>query len=205
MVDTSAPLSETRVANMAIDVLDDFPINDLNDPGPVGKFMARNFGPTRDEILHAFPWPFARKYAWLPADTDAPPFGWDYSYTFPADCIKPLPPRKEGKWNGSLIVHEVVADRKIYTNHAAPLPVIYIKREANPSKWSPLFARVLAMQLAVYGSQNITGKGSYTQKAMTMLSAAWENARLAESLTAGTPEPQNRHAIIDVRGVGFSS
>lgn len=205
MADTTTSLSETAVANMAIDVLEDFPITDLDDPGPVGKFMARNFGPARDEILQAFPWPFAKKYAYVAADSADPPFGWDYAYTFPADCIKPMPLRNEGKWNGSIIVHEVVSDRRIFTNYAPPLPLLYIKRETNPARWTPLFARVLAMQLAVYGAQNITGKRSYVDKATMMLSAAWENARLAETLTAGTPERQSRSDIIDIRGVGFSS
>ena len=201
---TTDPLDEVAVANMAIDVLDDVAIADLDQGGPVAEFMRRNFGPTRDEILQQFPWPFAKKYQYVGIDSDGPPFGWDYAYTLPTDCIEPYPIRYEGKWSGNLIVYEIVG-RKIYTNHEAPLPLIYKRKVTNMAEWTPLAARVLAMQLAVYGAQNITGKRSYVEKAAGMLSAAREEARLTESLSAGTPEPQSRHDIIDFRGRGFGT
>ena len=198
------PLSETVIANMAIDVIDDSPIADLTDGTPVADFMNRNFWPVFAEILYAYPWYFARKYQYVAKDASDPPFGWDYSYTLPEDCIRPLPIRSNGVWNGPIIPSEIVGP-KIYTNYNSPLPLIYISREENPGKWTPAFGRVFAMTLALYAAHNMTGKATYVDKATGLLTVAWESARLNDTLSSGTPEGQSRSALVDIRGIGLPS
>jgi hypothetical protein len=51
----------------------------------------------------------------------------------------------------------------------------------------------------------LTGKSSYVDKARGFYSEALSNIGMVEGLEAGTPEPQHRHDIIDVRGVGLTS
>ena len=195
------PLDETAIANMAIDVLDDQPIASLSVDKPVARFMNRNFWPVQSEILYTYPWYFARKYVSLPA-TDDPPFGWTYAYQLPADCVRPLPLRYNGAHDAETIPYEIVGD-KIYTNAPAPLKFIYIKRVTNPALFTPPFARVFAMTLALYAAQNITGKAAYVDKVAALLRTAWDEAKLSDSLTSGTPETQSRSAIVDIRGVGL--
>jgi hypothetical protein len=45
------------------------------------------YQPTRDKVLQAFPWPFARKYAPL-TDIGSPPANWGFRYLYPVDCLK---------------------------------------------------------------------------------------------------------------------
>jgi hypothetical protein len=45
------------------------------------------YAPTRDKVLQAFPWPFARKYTAL-QDLEDPPANWGFRYLYPADCLK---------------------------------------------------------------------------------------------------------------------
>ena len=195
------PLDETSIANLAIDVLDDLPIASLDIDKPVARFMKRNLWVVASEVLYDYPWSFAREYAALPSTT-APAFGWKYAYQLPSDCVRPQPLRYNGEWNAPIIPYEIVGD-KIFTNAAAPLKFIYIKRVTNPALFTPPFARVLAMTLALYAAQNITGKASYVDKATMLLRTAWENGKLAETLSAGTPETQQRSDIVDIRGVGL--
>jgi hypothetical protein len=201
---TDDPLSEVAIANMAIDVLEDYPISSLTESGPVAEFMYRNFGRVRDSVQQAFPYPFSLELVNLAKDGTDPAFGWDYRYEVPSDFIAIHRLSESGTHNAPPIRHQLIG-RYIHTNYDAPLPLVYIKRVTNVALWTPLAADVLAMTLAVRGAMNITGKSSYYQKASNLLAVATENARLAETLGAGTPESQNRHAIIDIRGVGMPS
>lgn len=198
MANTSAPLSEVSIANAAIDIIHDVPLAALDDDNKVGRFMARNFGLARDQILESWPWRIARARASLAADGTAPSFGWDYSYTLPTDCLKPLPLRYNGEWNGVPVPHELEGD-KILCDQSGPLYFRYIKRETNVTKFTPLLARVISARLAVLASQNITGKSSYLEAAKLEFQDAWEAATLSESLANGTPEFQYRDDIIAIR------
>lgn len=197
------PPSETSVANLAVDILDDFPVASLAEPGKVASFLNRNFWQVHGEVSLAFPWNHAKARASLPKDGVAPAYGWANSYTMPADALAVFPLRRDGEWNGDLLPFEVEG-RSIVTDVEAPLPIRYLKRVENPGLWSPQFIRVFACTLALYGAQNITGKAGYVEKAGSMLKMAWEAATLAETLYSGRPEPQFRNEIIDVRGVGLS-
>lgn len=201
-VSTTAPLSEVAIANMAIDVLDDDPITDLSDDTVVGRFMARNFGRVRDQVLTAFPWNVVRTRAALPADGSDPAFGWANQYTVPEDCLRLLPLRECGLLNGRQIPYEY-EDRKVLTNAKAPLLVRYIRRETNVALFSPLLAAVIAYRLALLAAMNITGKSTYVDKAKSLLSEAWEEAKLVETLESGTPEEQDGFDILDIRGIGL--
>lgn len=198
------PVDETSVANMAIDVIEDFPIADLNEDTVVGRWMARNFWRSFDDVLYNYPWYFAKKRIVLAPDAAAPAFGWNYSYTLPTDCVRPLPLRVDGEFNSRPIPHEIEGN-KILTDQASSVRLIYIRREVNPGLWTPPFARVLAMTLATGAAMSISGKASYYDKATKMLVTAWENATLADTLSSGSHEAQNRHDIVDIRGVGMPS
>ena len=198
----NAPLSDVAIANMAIDVLDDDILVSLSDDTTVGRWMNRNYGYVRDEVLEKYPWNFAKRRRLIPALEKPPEFGWDYQYELPSDCIKPLEIRTGGLHNAPPVPFEH-EEGVILTNHRPPIPLIYTGRVTDPTRFTPLFARVLAMQLALYAAHSITGKSSYVQKASNLLSEAWEQARLSQSLSAGTPQSQNRHDIIAIRGRGL--
>lgn len=201
---TTEPYSETSIANIAIDILDDVALTDLNQGGTVANFMARNFGPARDWLQQVYPAHFTKAYTQLAVDFTDPAFGWYYSYTPPADCIRVLPLRADGAWNGALIAYEMVGG-KIYTNQSAPLNLVYIAKKTNAAQFPPAFARLLACRLALLAAQNITGKTSYVEKAKGLYDEAMEFYRLTDSLESGTPEDQYDDNIVAVRGVGIAA
>ena len=196
---TTEPMSEVTIANMAIDLLSDQYINDLSQDGTVPEFIALNFGPVRDELLQMFPWNFAAARALL-AQSSTPAFGWKYGCELPADCIIPREIRTNGKFNYDPVPFEYEGS-EILTDYTPAVPLIYTKRETNPTKFSPLFSRTLANRLAWYGAQVITGKAGYVARVQQMMLDSFENARLVESLAAGTPQEQWRPDILTVRGL----
>ena len=204
MTTTTEPYSEVSIANLAIDILDDTPITSLSDNRKVARYMLRNFGQVRDETLQRYPWAFATTRASLAADGTDPSFGWNKAYTFPADCLRMLPPRLYGEKNAPILKHEIEG-RKILTDATAPLKVRYIQKVTNPTLFPPLFVRVISTRLAMLAAQNITGKGSYVQKAKEFYQEAWELATLSDTLESGTPDNQLGEDILNVRGKGLGA
>jgi len=184
---------------MAVTTLDDVSITSLDHDSAIGRFMAREFGFVRDELLRAFPWPFAKARASLTNLSDPPAFGYKYQYQLPADCLRVLPLRQEGGHNRDPIRYEIEG-RKILTDHPPPLKLNYIRRVTNAAEFDPLFARAFGQLLAVMAAQRVTGKSSYLDKAQSLYYAALNNAQHVASLEGGTPESQYRNDIINVRG-----
>jgi|SRR5579884_517833 len=79
-------------------------IADLYEGSPAARAALATYGQTRDELLRARDWPFARRTLALtllkgppppggfnpnqPWTTAYPPPGWLYEYAYPSDCLK---------------------------------------------------------------------------------------------------------------------
>ncbi len=187
MANTTASLSEVGVAAMAGNLLDEFNISSLDEDTPLARFMAREFGYVRDEVLQLYPWHPASKRAVLTPVEEAPAFGWTTAYNLPADCIRLRPLKDCGEWNGAEKPFELEAGQ-ILIDHTGPLYIKYIFKLTNISKWRPLMARVLASRLAMYAATRVTGKSSYYQKAAEEHRRVLFEATHADSLERGTPE-----------------
>ena len=201
MADTTGALSEVKVANMAATTLDEEHLTSLDDDTALGRFMAANFGPCRDEVNRLHPWVFAKTRAEVAKLADAPTFDWLYQYQLPTTCIRPLPLRCEGRWNAPIVPHEREG-RLILCNEQSPIKLVYIKRITNMSEWEPLAARVLADYLALKGAQRMTGKESYVVKARQLLAQSLEDAKHVNGLDWGTPEYDEESDVHSVRLLG---
>ena len=214
MANTNAPLSEVAICIMAASALDDKTLTSLDDNTVIGRFMASNYGRVRDQTLRSHVWNCAKTRKLLaPVPLTSDDFGWDYKYTLPEDCLRLLPLRNKGQWSGGRIPHELEG-RDIRTNYGPVLPVIYIQAQPNAALLDPLLAAVIAGKLAVLGSHKITGKASYTDKALTLFKMAWDEAVHTNALELGTPEHVENDAFVSsssqgqldflsVRGVGL--
>lgn len=184
MANTSAPLSEIAVANFAIGILDDVALTSLDGTSSIARFMAREFGYVRDEVIALYPWSFAITRTALAPDSDAPAFGYTYSYTLPGDCIRVLPITTNGRPNSPRI--EFVREgTKLLTDYGPVLYVRYLKRVTNPAEFDPLFARALGARLAVLASTRVTGKTSYKQIANQEWQEAITQATHVDALQQG--------------------
>lgn len=81
-------VSDVQICNMAlahcgVTML----IADLAESSTQAGLCNLFYGPIRDKVLQAIPWPFARKYAPL-QDMGNPPANWGFRYLYPTDCLK---------------------------------------------------------------------------------------------------------------------
>lgn len=172
---------------MAAGILDDYHIDDLDADRPITRFMAREFGYVRDEVLQSYPWHVAQARASLAASADAPAFGWTYAYVLPTDCLFLHPLRKDGLIDAPAIPYELEQGR-VLTNESAPLLVRYTTRLTAISRWRPLMARALAARLAMYAATRVTGKMQYFEKAQSEYQRIFFEATSADSRERGGAE-----------------
>ena len=124
-------------------------------------------------------------------------FGWAYRYALPADCLRPLPLRKDGKFEGKPIKHEIEQDY-ILCDIATKLPIRYISQFKDAGSFDPLFKTALAAALATKIAHWLTGKLSSVGLMVQAYNRALSDAEIADSLE-GTDERPADDDIIDQR------
>lgn len=177
--------TETDIANMALDMLQESPISSFNDGRPVANWFKRNFAITRDGLLSEAEWNSCMKRDSLAADASAPAFGWDHSYTLPSDCLRLVPLTVDGEAEGSPIPHTVEGG-KVLTHENAPLKIRYIYRNENYTSWPAPLVETLAARLALKLSHRLTGKASFVQIAKDSQKDAFNRAWLVDAVEGTT-------------------
>lgn len=201
MANTTAPLSEVAIANMAATTLDDAHLTSLDEDSNLGRFMASQFGYARDELLASHIWACAKTRVNVAKMSEAPAFGYDYQYQLPSDCLRIIPPRVDGNPTAPLIPY-IREGRRILTDYCAPLRLTYIRRVTNPAELDPLFARALGQYLGLLAAQRITGKESYFEKASRLFNQAIANAHQVNALEIGTQPRYNNNDVLEARLAG---
>lgn len=85
--------SEVDICNLALSHLgDDGAVTAINPPdGTVQAAKCAVFYPiARGVVLERHPFRFNTRRAVLAVSPTTPPTGWDYAYTLPSDCVRPL-------------------------------------------------------------------------------------------------------------------
>lgn len=179
-------MTETDIANLALDILKEAPITSLNDRRPIAEWLKRNFKVTRDSTLSSADWKFAMKRAQLARDSDAPVFGWHSSYTLPSDCLRVIPITWDGAYEGVPFEHEIEGG-KLLSNATEILRIRYVARTEDYDRYPAPFVEVLSARLAMKMAHWATGKVSYAQVAQSIHQEAMRNAWLINAIE-GTPE-----------------
>jgi len=124
-------------------------IGSLDEQSKEGRVMRMLFASVRDRVLEAFNWPFAKSEVDL-QDIGAPPYGWEYRYRYPVDCIKPRLITIEGSKEPTTPIpfekREDGSNLAIVCN-VSPARLVYTKRVENIQLWPPLAASAFAWLL----------------------------------------------------------
>lgn len=144
------------------------------------------YAATRDALLRAHDWNFARRriaLAELGSPSPRDKGGWAYRFALPSDCLRLLrletPP---GQPSPRFEVAGDGAGRVVLCDEAAPLAV-YTARIADPALFDPGFAQALVDQLAAHVAYPVTQK---TDLAVRLAQAA--RLALAEAMAADSGE-----------------
>lgn len=140
--------SLASIASDAMAYLGRDPIADLEDPKRREARLARErLQGTTDALLRSYNWNFATYFADLAGETLARAhFSTSRRFALPAGgdlpyCLRVRKVDTTQDWS--------VVNRYIYTSANAPLTISYVGRPTDPGAYDPLFADMLAVDLAL--------------------------------------------------------
>jgi hypothetical protein len=142
------------------------------------------YAATRDTLLRAHDWNFARRRVVL-AEQGTAPTGWTFRYALPTDCIRLL--RIASANPAGSIRFEVAGDatgRFVFCDQPAA-EAVYIARVDDPNQYDAGFASALVDQLAAHIAYPITQK---TETAVRLAQVA--RAALADAMAADFNEAE---------------
>ena len=159
-------LSETDIANWALDLIGETPITDLNASVERAEDLLRAWPSTRDRLLRRHVFHFAKRRKKIAAAASTPSFGYAYAYAIDADVARVLmvgdsyPAAVLSDYVGAPTETWTIEDGHILTDLVAPLPVIWTVNSTPVGAWDPCFARLMACDLADRVAVRITASES---------------------------------------------
>lgn len=174
--------SEVDIVNVALTLLGESRITSLDDRSKPAREAKALYAITRDALIAAHDWNFAKARAALPALADAPLSQFDTKYQLPSDCLRLLMLNDYyvgldlTDYRGSPTEEYSIEGREILTNWSAPLNVSYIKRVTDAQQFDPAFIKVLGCQLAMDLCEPLTQSDTKYQKAERQFGREINNA-----------------------------
>lgn len=157
-------------------------IESLLDDLEEARAASAAFATARDFVLAAAAWRFALHRTTLAVAGPAPAFGFTRSLLLPADCLR---------------VHQLgedLVDARLYqgaieggyllTDQAAPVPLRYVRRVEDASRWHPDFCEALAAKLALEMCERLTGTRLLTEYLAGDFMRALEHGRAHDAIEA---------------------
>lgn len=142
------------ICNTALGRLGANQITAMTDDTVEAKLCSQHYASSRDAVLEARNWTFAIRRRELAASLTSPTYGYDYQFELPGDCIRIISVSDNG-YDLSL-VEWAKEGRNILAN-VETLYVKYIKRETDPTVFSPNFVQALTLHLASILAIPLTG------------------------------------------------
>jgi len=176
------PISTVSICNRALDLLGADPITSLEDGSKAANLCQRNFEPSADSVLRLYPWNAALSRARLAALAEAPAWGYRYQYQLPqgpepALCLRLLEIDDGSDYR--------VEGRRILTDYAAPLDILYIGRIGDSASYDPLLAEAVAAKLAVHLAGNLTESASRVEATRNYLNDVLAEAKAIDAQEGG--------------------
>jgi len=146
-------ISVVSICNRALDLLGADTIVSLEDGSKAANLCQRNYVAARDAVLRAYPWNAAMRRCGLAAVAETPSWGFQYQYELPSG---PNPARCLRLYATEAGEDYKVEGRRVLTDYAPPLNILYIGAVEDPSDYDPLLAEAIAARLAVILAANLT-------------------------------------------------
>jgi hypothetical protein len=173
------------IANMALAVLDEAPIDSLDQDVKAARLLNLHFDLAREAELTKQAWVFAILAASVAgADTGSGGCTLNFTYELPADCLRPLPLTGNGEPDGVPISWRQEAGL-IYSDQAGPLMVRYIANLTDPNDWDALFTEVLVAALAIKIAHPLTHKAGMIDIARAAYDRALDAAFSVNAIQRG--------------------
>lgn len=165
-------MEDLDVARMALDVLDEAPIESLTEDVKAARLLNRHYDQTRRAELAKHLWVFAigsESVTGTDLGTGDGTLNW--SYPRPTDALRILPLTYDGEPGGIPISWRQEGD-VILSDQESPRIIRYIEDVTDPDNWSPLFVEVMVAALAVKIALPLTHKSGMVDVARSAYAEA---------------------------------
>ncbi|MAN64596.1 MAG: hypothetical protein CMI60_21915 [Parvibaculum sp.] len=164
------------ISNRALTLLGAQPITSLADDTKEARACNRMYEQSRNQVLRGHPWNFAVKRVALAADTTAPVYEYTNAFTWPSDCLRVVEVDTTENW--------IIEGRKIVSNAAAPLNIVYVSEVEDPTLFDALFAETFALRLAADIAYEITASQTVLSNMETLYTTKLAEARRVDAQEA---------------------
>ena len=154
---------KVEIANRALSKLGEARIISIDDDTKNAREIKAAYDSVRDAEFRAHRWHFTKKRIALPALSTAPIFGWDYQYQLPSDFLQVIqvglydPPIDLSSYRTTGVSDwEIEADNVLLSNSEAPLPLRYVARIEDTTRYDAAFIEAFASRLAVEVCEALT-------------------------------------------------
>jgi hypothetical protein len=145
--------TELEAANLALSLLREEGIADVDEQTKAGAEVRKWFGTARDETLRELEWNFAEAWVTPAADPVAYPGPLTIVYPLPADCLAVRSVQELGADDWKVLTVPIggppVETNVLVTNAAAPV-VCFTRRITDVRLWDPQFVVAFTRRLAAY-------------------------------------------------------
>jgi hypothetical protein len=140
--------SVVGICNIALSHVGKTTISDINEESEEARQCKLHYALTRDTMLQAYPWLFARKMQVLAEVTNTWGERWQHTFTRPSDCLKPIRivPEIDIADDNNGIAYSV-GEGLIYCD-ISPAKLEFTMRFEDPTRFPPLFQDALSWALA---------------------------------------------------------
>lgn len=185
--------SEIGIVNSALTKLGAARIISLDANQKEAREMKALYTLRRDALLRGHFWNFARKRTSLPALVAGPAWGYAYAYQLPADfmclrqvndywCVPSMADYMNAPDSEPYKLETLNDQRVIVTDFGAPLKIAYTWKVENAGLFDPLFAELLACDLAFNCAEALTQSSTKKESARDDMTQALLLARRANAI-----------------------
>ncbi|MCK5021096.1 MAG: hypothetical protein KAS32_29065 [Candidatus Peribacteraceae bacterium] len=137
--------SEVGICNLSLSWLGGNRITSLDDDTDEANLCVDNYEFSRDTVLEMRNWTFATSRVKLNPLVEAPEFGFKFKCVLPPECIRVIQASTDPDFRYG--IEWVREENLLLSNYPDPY-IRFIKRMTDVTRFSPLFVKAMAAQLA---------------------------------------------------------
>lgn len=185
--------SETEICNLALSHIGvGKEIASLTENSQEARTCNRYYKVSREAVLRDFAWPFATKVIALALVEENPNDEWDFSYRYPADCLRfiKIPSGLRNDTRQSRTPYKIIGDdsgRLILTDKDLACSE-YVRKITDEALFPPDFEMAFSYRLAASIAPRLTGGDPFKMKEYALQMYAFE---ISSAKSASKNEEQN--------------
>jgi len=165
--------SVVGICNGALNQLGATTILSLTEDSKNARLCNSRYTQVRDALFRTHPWNCLQKRIELALDASAPTWGFKYSYTLPADCLRLL----------RILDYDTnykVEGRKVLSN-SETMKILYVSRVTDPNEYDELLRETISASLGADIAFGVTSNNQTAKNMYELFKDKLRDARFVDS------------------------